>query len=110
MRIPIPLMMSFVSACATNGLDGPRPVHPPVAMSGSTVPAIRTVEHNAATYPGDIVQLIDSRTIRALRAARNDIPTLDLTREQKIALWVGVGLVAAYLITDWIEDEVAFFP
>ena len=58
-----------------------------------------------ASRHGDVIRLIDSRAIRALRAANNEISTLDLTREQKIAIWVGVGVVSAYLITRWIDGR-----
>ena len=106
----IPLTMCFLSACATNAFDGPRTAPPEVVMGRSAAPAMPPLTFGTAGRHGDVIRLIDSRAIRALRAANNEISTLDLTREQKIAIWVGVGVVSAYLITHWIEDNVAFFP
>ena len=106
----IPLTICFLSACATHTLDGPRTVPPDVVMNRSAAPAMPPLTFDTVGRRGDVIRLIDSRAIRALRAANSEISTLDLTREQKIAIWVGVGVVSAYLITRWIEDNVAFFP
>ena len=106
----IPLTMCFLSACATNAVDGPLTAPPDVVIGRSAAPAMPPLTFDTVGRHGDVIRLIDSRTIRALRAASSEIPTLDLTREQKIAIWVGVGVVSAYLITRWIEDNVAFFP
>lgn len=79
-------------------------------MDRSLAPAMPPIALNATDRPADFIQLIDTRAIRALRAASDDMAALDLTRERKIAMWVGVGVFSAYLITRWIEDNVAFFP
>ena len=56
------------------------------------------------------IRLFDSRVIRELRKSDPYRNAVFLYGPQKAAIIVGATIVAAYLISEWIEDEVAFFP
>ena len=109
MKVLVLLSLSFLTACATNPAAG---LYTEQRERNGTglLPSSPSIGFQTVGHPNDAFTLIDSRTIRALRRIERDVPALGLTREQKLALWIGVGIVAAYLVTEWIEDEVAFFP
>jgi hypothetical protein len=58
----------------------------------------------------DEIRLLDSRVIRALLRSDPYQNAVFLTGPQKTAIIVGASILGAYLINDWIEDEVAVFP
>jgi hypothetical protein len=102
--------MGLLSACTTSGALEHLSVPREAATRIAAPPVLQSPPFQATGYSPDKINLFDSRTIRALRRARTETPALALTREQKVAMWVGVTIVAVYLISEWIEDEVAFFP
>jgi hypothetical protein len=110
MRAGILLALIILSGCAAVPLQTTDRLPRARALSASPGLATHTLEANDRGYPDDVVTLIDSRTIRALRKHRKDIACLDLTHGQKVGMWVGVGVVAAYLVANWIEDNVVLFP
>jgi hypothetical protein len=112
-RAAVVLAALVLSACTASprvGVTAFERVPPSRVSSGMLSP----VSVAAVPLPGDTVTLLDSRVLRALRRAAADSAAdgeaLGLTRGQKVALWVGVTVVAAYLVADWLEDEVAFIP
>ena len=56
------------------------------------------------------LRLLDSRVIRSMLRKDPLDESLGLTHPQKLGIWIGVSVVGAYLISQWIEDNVAFFP
>jgi len=101
-------LLAALTACSAVPAMGPRAVEPRlIAGSPPAAPVLASGLHERRA---DAVTLFDSRLIRAARKASDEALMLNLTSGQKIVLWVGVGIVAAYLISEEIEDEVAFFP
>ena len=111
MKKILPLLaLSMLSACSTSPAfiadhaDGrflTRVPAPPAPTAGFGL---------VNGLPADTVTVLDSRAIRALRRSPEDAWAINLTSQKKIILWVGVGIVVAYIIAEEIEDEVAFFP
>ena len=110
MKLAFALAMGLLSACSTSGPLEYRPAPREATTRIGARPAFQSSPFQATGYSADTINLFDTRAIQALRRARTETPALALTREQKVAMWVGVTIVAVYLISEWIEDEVAFFP
>ena len=109
-KIAFALAMVLLSACSTSGSLEYRSAPREATTRIEAPPVFLASPFQASGYTADTINLFDTRVIQALRRARTETPALALTREQKVAMWVGVTIVAVYLISEWIEDEVAFFP
>lgn len=110
MKVSVALAMGFLSACSASGSLEYRSAPREATTRIEAPPVFQSPPFQAADYSANTINLFDTRIIPALRRARSETPALALTREQKVAMWVGVTIVAVYLISEWIEDEVAFFP
>jgi hypothetical protein len=106
MRTMALLMLPILSACAVAPGAGPDALQREIDSAS----AVRATGFEVPGYRDDVVTLIDTRAIRALRRGEGDVPGLDLTKGQKVALWVTVGVAASFLMGKWLEDNVAFFP
>lgn len=56
------------------------------------------------------VVLLDTRVLREMRRSEAEQRGLSLMTGQKVALWVGVGVVVTILVGNYLENNVAFFP
>lgn len=106
MRSSLLLPLLLLTGCATVDPYGG------IRVAGhDRIPAPTFTYPTVLTDPfADEVRLVDSRIIRA--ALRYDQPenAVFLNGPQKTAVIVVASVVGAYLISEWLEDEVAFFP
>jgi hypothetical protein len=96
-----------LEACAAVPPDLPASA----AEARTIAPAVLPLDLRSAVLGVDRgIVLLDTRAIGQLRRSKMEQPGLSLMTGQRVALWVGVGVVVMFLVTDWMEDNVAFFP
>jgi hypothetical protein len=105
-KLWLPLCVSILSGCAA--------LQAPESTRARDEPHEQTL---ALSWPGnalrpgaDEIRLLDSRVLRELFKPGPYRNAVLLTGAQKKAIIIGSSVVGAYLIANWIEDEVAFFP
>lgn len=99
-------LTSLLGGCAAvepqnnASIERPRPI----AISASSFPL-----HDAPRIR-DEIRLIDTRVIRELRRPQPYQDALSLTDAQKKVLIIGGAIVGAYLISEWLEDNLPLPP
>lgn len=99
-------LTSLLGGCAAmepqHNLSVERPR--PMAISAASFPV-----HDAPRIR-DEIRLIDTRVIRKLRQPQPYQGALPLTDAQKKVVIIGGAIVGAYLISEWLEDNLPLPP
>lgn len=106
MKSLIPLGMLLFSGCAV--MESPDSARVPPYHRERVIAFSRPI--NDFRPDRHEIRLFDSRIIRELRKSDPYPNAVFLNGPQKTAIIVGATIVGVYLISEWIEDEVAFFP